>query len=112
MRKSPLGWLAAGAFVCACSAVSSFVTLRPEERTILHIADMAAVRVASDPQYAIGSAGTALVLAKRTVEHGTTVYLYRAAEAGHQTLVLTPREQGRDGCVSCVTVHYFIQVTK
>jgi hypothetical protein len=112
MRKSPLGWLAAAACVCACSAISSFVTLRPEERSILHIGDMAAVRVASDPQYAIGSAGTALMLMKRTEEHGTTVYLYRAVAAGNQTLVLTPREPGPDGCVSCLTVHYFIQVAQ
>ena len=103
---------AAIALLGACSAVGSLVTLRPEERASLHIGDVAAVRVASDPQYAIGSAGTALVLMKRTDEHGATEYLYRAVAAGNHTLVLTPREPGPDGCVSCLTVHYFIQVAK
>jgi hypothetical protein len=112
MRKVRVACPAAIALLAACSAVGSFVTLRPEERATLHIGDVAAVRVAWDPQYSIGSAGTALVLMKRTEEHGTTVYLYRAVAAGNQTLVLTPREPGPDGCVSCVTVHYFIQVAQ
>jgi len=100
------------ALLGACSAVGPFVILRPEERASLHIGEIAAVRVASDRQYSIGSAGTVLVLMKRAEEHGTTVYLYRAVAAGNQTLVLTPRKPGPDGCVSCVTVQYFIQVAK
>ena len=112
MRKVRVAWPAAIALLGACSAVGSLVTLRPEERASLHVGDVAAVRVASNPQYSIGSAGTALALMTRTEEHGTTVYLYRAVAAGNHTLVLTPREPGPDSCVSCVTVHYFIQVVK
>jgi hypothetical protein len=112
MRNVRIAWPAAIALLGACSAVNSAVALRPEEQGFLHIGDTAAIRVASDPHYSIGSAGTALELVKQTGEHGTTVYLYRAVAAGDHTLVLTPREPGPDGCVSCVTVHYFIHVAK
>ena len=40
------------------------------------------------------------------------MYVYRAVAAGNQTLVLTPRDSGPDGCVSCVTVHYFVTVAR
>jgi pimeloyl-ACP methyl ester carboxylesterase len=34
----------------------------------------------------------------------------RAVAPGNQTLIATPRGPTPDGCVSCVTVHYFIKV--
>jgi hypothetical protein len=111
MRRVHIAWPAVIALL-ACSAASSFVTLRPEERASLHIGDVVAIRVVSNGHYSVGSAGTALTLLTRTEERGTTVYLYRAVEAGNQTLVLTPRDAGHDGCISCVTVHYFVQVVK
>jgi len=52
------------------------------------------------------------MLLKRTEERETTVYRYRAVAPGNQTLVLTPRDPGPDGCISCVTVHYFITVAR
>jgi hypothetical protein len=111
MRKACVAWPVAIALL-ACSAASSVVTLRPEEHASLHVGDVAAVRVATNRHYSIGSAGTALALVKRTDTRGTTVYLYRAVAAGNQTFVLTPRDPGPDGCISCVTVHYFAQVVK
>jgi hypothetical protein len=111
MRKTRLAWPVAIALL-ACGAAGSVVTLRPEERASLRVGDVAAVRVASNQQYSVGSAGTALTLQQRTQARGTTVYLYRAVAAGNQTLVLTPRDRGADGCVSCVTVHYFVEVVK
>ena len=112
MWKACIAWSAAIALLGAYSAANSLVTLRPEEQAILHVGDIAEVRVASDRHYTVGSAGTALTLMKRIDEHGTTVYRYRAVTAGNHTLVLTPRDPGPDGCVSCVTVHYFIQVAR
>jgi hypothetical protein len=47
---------------------------------------------------------------KQTQQDDTTIYIYRAVELGDQTLVATPREPGPGGCISCVTVHYFIKV--
>jgi len=109
MRRARVTWAAAIALL-ACSAARSVVTLRPEERASLHVGDVAAIRVISNRHYSIGVAGTALALLKQSEEQGTTVYLYRALAAGNQTFVLTPRDPGPDGCVSCVTVHYFVQV--
>ena len=111
MRRARLTWAAAIALL-ACSAARSVVTLRPEKRASLHIGDVAAIRVDSNRHYSIGLAGTALALLKRTEERDTTVYLYRAVAAGNQTIVLTPRDPGPDGCISCVTVQYFVQVVK
>jgi hypothetical protein len=97
---------------CACGRTLAVIQLQPEDRSTLRVGDVAAVRVAAERHYSIGSAGTSLVLTKRTEERGTTVYFYRAVAAGPQTLVLTPRDPGPDGCISCVTVHYFVTVAK
>jgi hypothetical protein len=100
------------AFSCACGGTLAVVQLQPEDPSTLRVGDVAAVRVDAGRQYSIGSAGTSLVLTKRSEERGESVYFYRAVAAGHQTFVLTPRDSGPDGCVSCVTVHYFVTVTK
>ena len=47
---------------------------------------------------------------KRKEQQGTTIYFYRAAGIGNQTLVATPESPGPGQCISCVTVHYFIKV--
>lgn len=100
------------AVFCSCGGTLAFVQLQPEDPSTLRVGDVAAVRVAAESHYTVGSAGTSLVLTKRKEERGTTVYFYRAVAAGRQTLVLTPRDPGPDGCVSCVTVHYFVTVAK
>ena len=112
-------WMSRVAFVTAlvacssaCARTPAFVQLQPEDPSILRVGDVAAVHVAAERQYSIGSAGTSLVLTERKEERGTTVYFYRAVATGHQTLVLTPRDPGPDGCVSCITMHYFVTVAK
>ena len=100
------------AFFCACGRTLAVVQLQPEDPSTLRVGDLAAIRVAEDSHYSIGSAGTSLMLTERKKERGITVYFYRAVAAGHQTLVLTPRDPGPDGCLSCVTVHYFLTVVR
>ena len=112
-RRVGTGWLAGIlALLFASTGIAASVQLRPEETARLQVGDVAVVRVASAPHYFVGSAGTALMLLKRTEERGITVYRYRAVAPGNQTLVLTPRDPGPDGCISCVTVHYFISVAR
>jgi len=112
-RRVGPGWLAGLlALFFASTGIAASVQLRPEEPARLHVGDVAVVRVASSRHYFVGSAGTALMLLKRTEERGITVYRYRAVAPGNQTLVLTPRDPGPDGCISCVTVHYFISVAR
>jgi hypothetical protein len=104
-------WVAAvAALVFACGGTLASVRLQPEAPTILHVGETVAVEVPSDRHYYIGSAGSSLVLRKKIRQPDTTIYIYRAVEAGNQTLVATPRDPGPDGCISCVTVHYFIKV--
>lgn len=95
----------------ACVSVSS-VQLRPEEASVLHVGQRASLTVPSGSDFSIGSAGTALILVQQERREGRTIYVYRAAQPGDQTLVATPRESGSDGCVSCITVHYFVKVVQ
>ena len=95
-----------------CSGCAPMRELQPEQPETIRVGDLAALRVDSDRLYSVGWAGDSLILKKRTEERRTTVYVYRAVAPGRQTFVLTPRDPGADGCVSCVTVHYFITVVK
>jgi hypothetical protein len=87
------------------------VVLKPEQDTTLHVGESAAVRFGSERQYTIGSGGGSLVLIRQlTDKDGATVYVYRAAHVGPDTLVATPVGIQPGGCISCVTRHYFIRV--
>ena len=113
MRKPlVLSVAAASALLSSCAPTSAVVQLQPEQPTVLHVGDVAAVQVPSDLHYSIGLAGTSLVQIRQQERQGMTIYLYRSVAVGNQTLVATPRDPGPDGCVSCVTVHYFIQVVQ
>ena len=104
-------WMVAvAALAFACGATLASVRLQPEAPTTLRVGETAAIQVPSDRGYRFGSAGSALALMKETQQRDTTTYIYRAVEVGNQTLVATPREPGPGGCISCVTVHYFIKV--
>lgn len=94
----------------ACAGTLAAVPLQPEAPATLHVGEIAVLRVTSERHYAIGGAGSALVLMNQADEDDTTSYFYRAVRAGNQTFVATPRDPGADGCVSCVTVHYFVKV--
>jgi hypothetical protein len=100
------------AFWFVCTGCRSVVELQPEQRARIRVGERATVRVESDHRYAVGSAGSSLTLIKQTEEEGTTLYVYRAVDPGNQTFVLTPRDPGPDGCVSCTTLHYFVTVVR
>ena len=86
--------------------------LEPERPEIIRVGEVAEVRVDTARHYTVGSAGDSLTLIKRAEERRITAYVYRAVAPGQHTFVLTPRDDGPDGCVSCVTVHYFITVVR
>jgi len=100
----------ATALLWSCAGTPVVVRVQPEEPAVLHVGELAAVQMPSERHSVIGSAGRSLVLMKQTQQQGTTVYMYRTVTVGNQTLIATPRDPGPDGCVSCVTVHYFIKV--
>jgi len=91
---------------------AAVIELQPEIEQTLHVGDVAVMRLPARLHYSIGGAGESLRLVKRTHRRGLTVYRYRTVRAGHQTFVLTPRAPGPDGCISCVTVHYFVTVVR
>ena len=93
----------------ACAPVSA-VHLQPERDSVVHVGEVAELRVASNEQFSIGTAGNALILLKQKQSKGETIYVYRAVTVGDQAFVATPRDPGPDGCVSCVTLHYFAKV--
>jgi hypothetical protein len=106
------GIVAAAAMVFACGGTLASARLQSETPTTLRIGETAALQVPSDRHYSIGSAGRSLTLVKQMQQHDTTTYIYRAIDVGDQTLVATPRDPGPGGCISCVTVHYFVRVTR
>jgi hypothetical protein len=111
IEKARFWWPAAAMVLSwACGDTLASVRLQPEEPVTVHVGDMTAVQVLSDRHYFIGSAGSSLVLLKQIQQSDTTIYFYRAVGVGKQALVATPRDPGPDGCISCVTVHYFITV--
>jgi hypothetical protein len=110
MLKSLLFSITAASALASCAPTSAVVQLQPDQPTVIHLGDVAAVQVPTDRHFSIGSAGASLMQIKQQERQGMTIYLYRSVAAGSQTLVATPRDPGPDGCVSCVTVHYFIQV--
>ena len=105
----PFATALAVAFSSACALAAS-VQLQPEVDSTIHVGDVAALRLPSNRQFSIGSAGNALVLINHKPARDETIYLYRAVAVGRQTFVATPRNPGSDGCISCVTVHYFANV--
>ena len=93
----------------ACTTVG-LVQLRPGDNVVLRVGQRASLTVPSEAGFSIGQAGSALHLIKQEQRGKRTVFLYRADHAGKQTFVATPKEPGPDGCVSCVTEHYFVEV--
>jgi hypothetical protein len=109
----PLRTLAAAVIAASFSvdiACKPTPEVHPEQPATIRLGELAAIRVDSERHYSMGSAGDALTLIQRAEERTTTVYVLRAVAPGLHTVVLTPRDPGPDGCVSCVTLHYFITV--
>jgi hypothetical protein len=104
----PAGFCAALAVAAACARVPPSVPLAPEERTTLHVGDVAALYVPS--RHAVGSAQSSLVPLRQLEQKDGAVYLYRAVSTGNGTFVLTPDGIPAEQCISCVTRHYFVTV--
>jgi hypothetical protein len=99
------------AISCLGVACRSVTSLQPELPAQIRVGDIAEISVDRAPHYSMNSAGTSLTLVKKKTEQGaSSVYVFRAVTPGQQTFVLTPRDSGPDGCISCVTVHYFVSV--
>ncbi len=105
------GVSAVGAMCLACAGTLVSVRPRPEQPTTLHVGENAVVQV-SEREGVIGSAGSSLVLLKRTHQRGVTIYLYRAVKIGNHTLVVAPEHLQNGQCISCVTYHYFLTVVQ
>lgn len=99
-----------GALLIACGPTLSVIRLQPEQPATLRVGQIVTVHVPSQRNYSIGSAGSSLVLTKQAQQDDMTVYFFRAASIGNQTLVAAPRDAGPERCISCVTAHYFVRV--
>ena len=96
---------------CGCARHLAPLRIEPERyQVVLHVGDLAAIEVRSERQYSLGDPANALILLEKKEHNGVTSYVYRAQHAGDETIVATPAKPGPDGCVSCVTVHYFVRV--
>jgi hypothetical protein len=96
---------------CGCAHQRAALRIEPERYQVpLHVGDLAVIEVPSEAQYSLGGPSNALSLHERKEHNGVTSYIYRALHVGDDTIVATPARPGPDGCVSCVTVHYFVRV--
>lgn len=86
------------------------VALLPEQRTTLHIGQIATLQMPAKREYVIEQTGKTLVESKRQGRNRTVVY--RAAHAGNETIILTPVGLAESQCVSCDTRHYFVTVVR
>jgi hypothetical protein len=102
--------VAVSSLSAGCAPAVGSVQLQPEVASVLQVGQSASLSVPSDRDFSIGSAGAALVLTRQEQHGASTIYVYRAVQAGDQTFVATPKAPGADGCVSCVTMHYFAKV--
>ena len=93
----------------ACTHPLTPVRLMPEQRATVHVGVLATLPL--DEQHKItGSAGSSLVLVQQEHQSDGTLYIYRAARPGYQTLLVTPSDLPSSHCISCVTQHYFVTV--
>lgn len=83
------------------------IVLNPENTTSLHVGDLAVLTIRSDGQYSRfpGSADNSIVLIRRSGES----LIYRAVRPGPDVIVVSPNVSEGE-CISCATVHYFINV--
>jgi hypothetical protein len=103
--------VALSSVLCGCDHERALLRIEPERYQVtLHVGELAVIEVPSDAQYSLGGPGNALILQERKEHKGVTSYIYRALHAGDDTIVATPAKPGPDGCISCVTVHYFVKV--
>ena len=96
---------------CGCDHQRALLRIEPERYQVaVHVGELAVIEVSSDAHYSLGGPGHALILQERKEHKGVTSYIYRALHAGDDVIVATPANPGPDGCISCVTVHYFVRV--
>jgi hypothetical protein len=83
------------------------ITLALEQRTTLHVGELAVLRIPSDSRYSHfqGNTGPRLALVRR-LPHSI---LYRAVRVGPEVIVISPDGANLE-CISCATLHYFIQI--
>jgi len=91
----------------ACASVS--VQLAADQRTLVHIGDVAALPLPPNLELA-GFTRTSMALVGHARRHGSEVYYYRAVATGNETFVVTPHGLENGQCISCVTVRYFVTV--
>ena len=85
------------------------VLLTLEGRTTLHVGELAVLQIPPNRRYSHfdGNTGAENVLV--LVRRSRHTALYRAVRAGPGTIVIDP-EGPKGECVSCATLHYFMNV--
>ena len=84
------------------------MTLALEQKTTLHVGELAVLQIPSDRRYlrsANGAWRDVLALVKRSGRQVT----FRAVRPGRGVIIISPDVPNGD-CVSCATLHYFIEV--
>jgi len=102
------------AFVLRClvsnevQSADKLITLGLEKTTTLRVGEMAVLQIPSDSRHSHfrgNTEGQTLLLVRRSQQR----VVYRAVRPGRAVIVIGP-DVPKGECVSCATLHYFINV--
>jgi hypothetical protein len=84
------------------------ITLALEQRTTLHVGELALLRIPSDRRYlhSVNGAWRDVLALLKQSERDVT---FRAARPGKGTILISPNTKNGE-CISCATLQYFIEV--
>jgi hypothetical protein len=102
------------AIAVGCSILSDVqsapkpITLALEQRTTLHVGELAVLHIPSDRRYLHSVNGAWRDVLALVQQSGRDV-TFRAARPGMGTIIISPNTKNGE-CISCATLHYFIEV--
>ena len=101
---------------CSIGAANSSqpnnVQLKAEKRTFVHLDQTVTLRLPSVRSYNVRTFGHALVAVNLGNQGATTLHQYRGTHPGDETILVVPANLPPRHCISCVTVHYFVTVSR
>ncbi len=85
------------------------LTLALEQRTTLHVGELARLTIPSDSRYSHSGTDGAWRNVLARVRRSKREVVFRAVRPGSGVIIISP-DVANGECISCATLHYFIEV--
>jgi hypothetical protein len=85
------------------------ITLALEQRTTLHVGELAVLHIPSDNRYSHAGTDGAWRNVLARVRRSRRDVIFRAVRPGSGVIIISPDVPNGE-CISCATLHYFIEV--